>query len=187
MSRTLAPEEASRLPRMTPAEVEAVKERLGHETEDSMYPGGRRAQLFQQRKNAEGKQMENKQTVKEECVLPPVGRHTESLEKPLNPYQAQAQGREYTPAANDVPLAPEAKNKQTKIPKRSGEVPTPDQKKPKLTNDQDMEPGFGVEAGYAISSQETEDVEIPALDQANSPSFASQAREIPTRAPGSAY
>ena len=164
---------------MTPAEVEAFKERLGHETEDSMYPGGRRAQLFQQRKDTEGKQIESKQPAKEECVLPPVGRHTESLERPLNPYQAQAQGREYKPPDNVVP-AQEAKNKQTKIPKRSGEVPTPDQKKPKLTNDQDMEPGFGVEAGHAISSQETEDVDIPALDQANSPSFASQARDIPT-------
>ena len=175
----LTPEEATKLAFMPPEEAQNMKDRLGCEREDSMFPGGRRARLFQQ-----SVERKSDAAPKEECALPPVGRHTEALEHPLNPYHAQASvtapagphGLD-TATASSTPHGNNATDPQDpKLSKRSGAVALPDLKKPKLHNDQEMK----IEPGASIESQET-DVDIPPPQQADSPSFASQARDIPER------
>ena len=138
----------------------------GIERTDAVFPGGQRARLFQRNL------LEDKH--REEITLPPVGRHTEALEHPLS---TQTLGHNPNPLTHhETPATPAGLDRDAKLSKRPGAVPVPDFKKPKLTNDQEME--VKIEPGESIQSQET-DVEIPALPQADSPSFASQAREIP--------
>ena len=148
--------------------VEEAAERRRRNTGGSdveTFPGGERAKLFQQNlansaTSSQGLNPSDRKSLgpKEECTLPPVGRHTTALEQPVFPCPTQDENQ-----LNDP-----------KLSKRLGTGSPSDVKKPKLSNDQEMK----VEPGDAIPSQET-DAEIPELEQANSPSFASQARDVP--------
>ena len=150
---------------------EAAERRRRDASRDNPFPGGDRARLFQQNLatvpagSDPSPKPDDKKGLnsREECTLPPVGRHTEALEQPLNPYQSSQTSRTVK------------EGQDPKLSKRLGARPLSEVKKPKLSNDQEMK----IEPGEQITSQET-DVDIPELEQANSPSFASQARDVPT-------
>ena len=150
--------------RLSPEEARRLQEIRGHETEESLNPG-------KIPKAAPPRPGEPKPV----HFLPPAGRHTDVLEREMNPYEREAMREGGTFEKTD---------------KSSGRRPSgsdaPELKKPKLEVDcemhavQDVSPGEAIFGSTQADSQD--DVEIPDLEQANSPSFASQAKDIPCRA-----
>ena len=111
------------------------------------------------------------QTEKPSHFLPAVGRHTDVLEK-----EGDRERKGPNSQKKEVP-AKEGSSKMT--------LRTPELKKAKLeTVDAEMKqagisPGDEILGTQPEGSQTSSDAEIPLLEQANSPSFATQATEIP--------
>ena len=119
------------------------------------------------------------QAEKPSHFLPAVGRHTDVLEK------ERETDREKSGPSSRVKENP-AKDGFSKVALRRPSVAeTPELKKAKLeTADAEMKqagisPGDEILGTQPEGSQTSSDAEIPLLEQANSPSFATQAAEIP--------
>ena len=101
--------------------------------------------------------------------LPAVGRHTEVLEQ-----------EQQNPPLTAASRKPEPSRLTTRRP---SVVEVPDLKKPKLEEvpfpDVDMPEHVSPGQSIPATEEESQDVDIPRLAQADSPSFASQATDIP--------
>ena len=149
---------------LSPEEVARLKEARGYDIRIEEAAERRRMAP------ATGSASRAPDSVKPPHYLPALGHHAQVLEH-INPYAAAAI------ASKEGALPPD------KPSRRPSHSEAPELKKPKLEPDEDM-PENPVTPGHAISGSTQvdsvdADVDIPALEQAASPSFASQAKDVP--------
>ena len=159
--------------KLSHAEVEAMRDALGRDLRTDEAAARRaRASAIEAKARASPPSHRLPPVGSGREEVPPVGHHTEVLEH-TNPYSEAAKASEGSGhfGGGHVNL------------RRPSTDEAPDMKKPKLEpSDVDMHnpvsPGEPILSATAEDSQD-HDVDIPKLDQADSPSFASQAVNIP--------